>query len=293
MIRDFGAIALCILTAYLVAIAASVDGVFLSGIPIILLCAIVSFVTHWMIAAPSLITSSEKYFDFTGMVATLLVVLTAMFALLSSGAQVSIRSVFVASFVSVWTLRLGIFLYKRIVKAGEDIRFRDIKKSLPKFLMTWTLSALWVFLTTVNAITLIALNPLEPIGIFFIMGALLWLLGFGFEVIADRQKKHFSEQPKNEGRFITQGLWSVSRHPNYFGEIILWAGIAIISLPFLSGWQYVTLVSPVFVFLLLTRISGLPFLEDKAEKKWGEDKDYIEYKKRTPILVPFFGKKHQ
>ena len=293
MIRDFGAIALCILTAYLVAIAASVDGVFFSGIPIILLCAIVSFVTHWMIAAPSLITSSEKYFDFTGMVATLLVVLTAMFALLSSGAEASIRSVFVASFVSVWTLRLGIFLYKRIVKAGEDIRFRDIKKSLPKFLMTWTLSALWVFLTTVNAITLIALNPLEPIGIFFIMGALLWLLGFGFEVIADRQKKHFSEQPKNEGRFITQGLWSVSRHPNYFGEIILWAGIAIISLPFLSGWQFVTLVSPVFVFLLLTRISGLPFLEDKAEKKWGEDKDYIEYKKRTPILVPFFGKKHQ
>ena len=293
MIRDFGAIALCILTAYLVAIAASVDGVFFSGIPIILLCAIVSFLTHWMIAAPSLITSSEKYFDFTGMVATLLVVLTAMFALLSSGAQASIRSVFVASFVSVWTLRLGIFLYKRIVKAGEDIRFRDIKKSLPKFLMTWTLSALWVFLTTVNAITLIALNPLEPIGIFFIMGALLWLLGFGFEVIADRQKKYFSEQPKNEGRFITQGLWSVSRHPNYFGEIILWAGIAIISLPFLSGWQYVTLVSPVFVFLLLTRISGLPFLEDKAEKKWGEDKDYIEYKKRTPILVPFFGKKHQ
>lgn len=293
MIRDFGAIALCILLAYLVAIAASVDGVFFSGIPIILLCAIVSFLTHWMIAAPSLITSSEKYFDFTGMVATLLVVLTAMFALLSSGAQVSIRSVFVASFVSVWTLRLGTFLYKRIVKAGEDIRFRDIKKSLPKFLMTWTLSALWVFLTTVNAITLIALNPLEPIGIFFIMGALLWLLGFGFEVIADRQKKYFSEQPKNEGRFITQGLWSVSRHPNYFGEIILWAGIAIISLPFLSGWQYVTLVSPVFVFLLLTRISGLPFLEDKAEKKWGEDKDYIEYKKRTPILVPFFGKKNQ
>ena len=293
MIRDFGAIALCILLAYLVAIAASVDGVFFSGIPIILLCAIVSFLTHWMIAAPSLITSSEKYFDFTGMVATLLVVLTAMFALLSSGAQVSIRSVFVASFVSVWTLRLGIFLYKRIVKAGEDTRFRDIKKSFPKFLMTWTLSALWVFLTTVNAITLIALNPLEPIGIFFIMGALLWLLGFGFEVIADRQKKYFSEQPKNEGRFITQGLWSVSRHPNYFGEIILWAGIAIISLPFLSGWQYVTLVSPVFVFLLLTRISGLPFLEDKAEKKWGEDKDYIEYKKRTPILVPFFGKKNQ
>lgn len=293
MIRDFGAIVFCILMAYLVAIAASVDGAIFSGLPVILLCAIVSFATHWIIAVPSLITSSEKYFDFTGMVATLLLVLTSMFALLSSGAEASIRSVFVATFVSVWTLRLGIFLYKRIVKAGEDRRFRDIKKSLPKFLMTWTLSALWVFLTTVNAITLIALNPLEPIGVFFVFGALLWLLGFGFEVIADRQKKHFSEQPENKGRFITQGLWSISRHPNYFGEIILWTGIAIISLPFLSGWQFVTLVSPMFVFLLLTRISGLPFLEEKAEKKWGENKDYIEYKKRTPILVPFFGKKQQ
>ena len=291
MIKDFGAIALCILTASIVAVAASVDGVIFSGLPVILLCAIVSFATHWIIAVPSLITSSEKYFDFTGMVATLLIVLTSMFALLSTGAELSIRSVFVAAFVSVWTLRLGIFLYKRIVKAGEDRRFREIKKSLPKFLMTWTLSALWVFLTTVNAITLIALNPLEPVGIFFVVGTLFWLLGFGFEVIADRQKKHFSEQPENKGRFITQGLWSVSRHPNYFGEIILWSGIGIISLPFLSGWQFMTLVSPVFVFLLLTRISGLPFLEDKAEKKWGEDKDYIEYKKRTPILVPFFGKK--
>ena len=291
MIRDFGAIALCVITAYIVAIAASVDGAVFFGLPAILFCAIVSFATHWIIAVPSLITSSEKYFDFTGMVATLLVVFASIFALLSSGVEVSIRSVFVAVFVSVWTLRLGIFLYRRIVKAGEDRRFREIKKSPPKFLMTWTLSALWVFLTTVNAITLIALNPLEPVGVFFVVGALFWLVGFSFEVIADRQKKHFSEQPENKGRFISQGLWSVSRHPNYFGEIILWTGIAIVSLPFLSGWQFMTLVSPVFVFLLLTRISGLPFLEEKAEKKWGEDNDYIEYKKRTPILVPFFGKK--
>ncbi len=291
MIKDLGAIALCILTAYVIAIAASVDGAIIYGLPVILLCAIVSFATHWIIAVPSLITSSEKYFDFTGMIATLLVVSTAMFALMRLGEQASIRSVFVATFVSVWTLRLGIFLYKRIVKAGEDKRFRDIKKSLPKFLMTWTLSALWVFLTTVNAITIIALNPLEPIGVFFVVGTIFWFLGFVFEVVADRQKKYFSEQPENKDGFITHGLWSVSRHPNYFGEIILWTGIAIISLPFLSGWQFLTLVSPVFVFLLLTRISGLPFLEDKAEKKWGEDKDYIEYKNKTPILVPFFGKK--
>jgi steroid 5-alpha reductase family enzyme len=291
MIKDLSVIVACILTAYFVAIAATVEEALLYGVPIILLCASVSFAVHWIIAVPSLITSSEKYFDFTGMIATLLVITTAMFALINSGHQASIRATIVAIFVSVWTLRLGTFLYKRIVKSGEDKRFREIKKSLTKFLMTWTLSALWVFLTTVNAITIIALNPLEPVDVFFALGTSLWIIGFGFEAVADRQKKRFSEFPENKDKFITQGLWSISRHPNYFGEIILWTGIAIISLPLLSDWQFVALVSPVFVFLLLTRISGLPFLEDKAEKKWGNDKDYIAYKNKTPVLVPFFGKK--
>ena len=291
MIKDLVAIIVCILTACFVAIAATVEGLLLYGVPIILLCAVVSFVVHWIIAVPSVLAGSEKYFDLTGMIATLLVVFTVMFALLNSGQQGSIRSTIVAVFVSIWSLRLGTFLYKRIVKSGEDARFREIKNSLPKFLMVWTLSALWVFLTTVNAITIIALNPQEPLGSFFLIGATLWILGFAFEAVADRQKKSFAELAENKDKFITQGLWSISRHPNYFGEIVLWTGIAIISLPLLSGWQYVVLVSPVFVFLLLTKISGLPFLEDKAEKKWGGVKDYIEYKNKTPVLVPFFGKK--
>ena len=291
MIKDLVAIIVCILTACFVAIAATVEGLLLYGVPIILLCAVVSFVVHWIIAVPSVLTGSEKYFDLTGMIATLLVVFTVMFALLNSGQQGSIRSTIVAVFVSIWSLRLGTFLYKRIVKSGEDTRFREIKNSLPKFLMVWTLSALWVFLTTVNAITIIALNSQEPLGLFFLIGATLWALGFAFEAVADRQKKSFAELAENKDKFITQGLWSISRHPNYFGEIVLWTGIAIISLPLLSGWQYVVLVSPVFVFLLLTKISGLPFLEDKAEKKWGGVKDYIEYKNKTPVLVPFFGKK--
>ena len=290
-IKDLTAIVACILTAYFVANAATVEDALLYGIPVILFCAGVSFVVHWIVAIPSLVTSSEKYFDFTGMVATLLVVAAAMFALLSSGQQASIRSIIVAIFVSIWTLRLGTFLYKRIVKSGEDKRFREIKKSLPKFLMTWTLSALWVFLTTVNAITIIVLNSQDPLDLVFLLGFILWILGFAFEAVADKQKKSFSELPKNKDKFITQGLWSISRHPNYFGEIVLWIGIAIISLPLLSGWQFLTLVSPVFVYFLLTKISGLPFLEDKAEKKWGGDKDYREYKNNTPILVPYLGKK--
>ena len=290
-IKDLVAIILCILTAYFVANAATVDGAVLYGVPAILLCAAVSFIVHWIVAIPSLVTSSEKYFDFTGMIATLLLVATSIFALLGQGEQVSIRSTTVAIFVSIWTLRLGIFLYIRIVKSGEDKRFREIKKSLPKFLMTWTLSALWVFLTTVNAVTIIILNQHANLDVFFIAGLFLWVLGFSFEAVADKQKKNFSEIPENKDKFITLGLWSISRHPNYFGEILLWTGIAIISLPLLSGWQFLTLVSPVFVYLLLTKISGLPFLEEKAERKWGNDKKYLEYKNNTPILIPYFGKK--
>ncbi|MDC0904715.1 DUF1295 domain-containing protein [Candidatus Thioglobus sp.] len=290
-IKDLVAIILCILTAYFVANAATVDGAVLYGVPAILLCAAVSFIVHWIVAIPSLVTSSEKYFDFTGMIATLLLVATSIFALLDQGEQVSIRSTTVAIFVSIWTLRLGIFLYIRIVKSGEDKRFREIKKSLPKFLMTWTLSALWVFLTTVNAVSIIILNQHANLDVFFIAGLFLWVLGFSFEAVADKQKKNFSEIPENKDKFITLGLWSISRHPNYFGEILLWTGIAIISLPLLSGWQFLTLVSPVFVYLLLTKISGLPFLEEKAERKWGNDKKYLEYKNNTPILIPYFGKK--
>ena len=291
-IKDIVTIIACIGIAYFVAIAASVGEVpFLWNPPIVVLCACVSFAIHWAIAIPSLIYSSEKYFDFTGMIATLLVVSTAMIALFSSTHQISIRSIVVVAFVSIWTLRLGTFLYKRIVKSGEDKRFREIKKSLLKFLMTWTLSALWVFLTTVNAVTIIVLNQQGPLDLFFVAGCTLWILGFAFEAIADKQKKSFSELPENKDKFITQGLWSISRHPNYFGEVVIWLGIAIVSLPLLSGWQFTTLVSPVFVYLLLTKISGLPFLEDKAEKKWGNDKKYQDYKISTPILVPYFGKK--
>ena len=284
MIKDFATIVVCTLAAYLVAIAASVKEVFLYGVPVVLLCAGTSFFVHWIVAIPSLIASSEKYFDFTGMIATLLVVSTAILALLNSGQQVSTRSTIVAIFVSLWTLRLGTFLYKRIVQSGEDKRFKEIKKSLPKFLMAWTLSALWVFLTTVNAITIIALNSKEPLGTFFIIGGALWILGFAFEAVADWQKKNFSELPENRDKFITTGLWAKSRHPNYFGEIVLWAGMAVMSFSSLEGWQYLTLISPIFTYILLVYVSGVRMLEARADIKWGHDENYKKYKSSTPVL---------
>ena len=120
--------------------------------------------------------------------------------------------------------------------------------------------------------------------LFAAVGLAVWAIGFGIEVVADRQKREFRRQPGNRGRFITTGLWAWSRHPNYFGEITLWTGVALLAAPVLSGWQYLTLVSPLFVYLLLTRVSGIPLLEARAEERWGSDPAYRAYRDRTPPL---------
>jgi steroid 5-alpha reductase family enzyme len=126
----------------------------------------------------------------------------------------------------------------------------------------------------------------KMLDIFAYVGFLIWLLGFSIEVVADSQKSRFNANPENKGKFIQTGLWSRSRHPNYFGEILLWVGVAVIALPVLQGWQWIALISPVFVTLLLTRISWIPLLEKKADQKWGGQQDYETYKKNTSVLIP-------
>ena len=121
-----------------------------------------------------------------------------------------------------------------------------------------------------------------------IIGSSLWIIGFVIEAISDHQKKVFRQNISNKGNFIKSGLWSWSRHPNYFGEIVLWTGIAVIALPTMIGFKYIVLISPIFVYFLLTKISGIPMLEKSSDKKWGNDADYLDYKKNTPIL--FFKK---
>ena len=136
------------------------------------------------------------------------------------------------------------------------------------------------------ALVAITTTNRKELDIFAIIGFLVWVLGFSIEVAADVQKSRFSANPENKGKFIQTGLWSRSRHPNYFGEIVLWAGVAIIALPVLSGWQWIAMISPIFVTLLLTRVSGIPLLEKKADQKWGGQEDYETYKKSTPVLIP-------
>jgi steroid 5-alpha reductase family enzyme len=191
-----------------------------------------------------------------------------------------------AGIVTIWAVRLSTFLFKRIQDAGEDRRFRDIKPSFVRFLLTWTIQGLWVSLTIAAALAAITTITRRDLDLFALVGFLVWLFGMVIEVVADRQKSEFRADPQNADKFIKTGLWSWSRHPNYFGEIVLWIGVAIIAIPVLSGWQLLTLISPIFVAILLTRVSGIPMLEARANEKWGGQTEYEDYKTSTSVLIP-------
>jgi steroid 5-alpha reductase family enzyme len=145
---------------------------------------------------------------------------------------------------------------------------------------------LWISFTLAAALAAITAVEKVPLDGFAIAGSIIWLVGITIEGLADQQKSVFRSEPANKDKFIQTGLWSWSRHPNYFGEILLWFGAAIVAFPVLGGWQRLTLISPFFVFLLLTRVSGIPLLEKRADEKWGGQADYEAYKKRTSVLVP-------
>jgi len=274
---------LCAITAYVFAYAGSQGSIDIFGYPGLVSIAATGFLIHWLVFIPSALFKTEKYYDITGTIAYLFMTGLALYSL----NELNFRSQVVAILIIVWAMRLGLFLLVRVFQVGEDKRFHAAKNSYLKFLMWFSISALWVFLTTANALTLILNNTALKNDGYFYIGLIIWFIGFAFEVIADEQKRRFRNNPDNKGQFITTGLWSISRHPNYFGEIIIWIGMAIISLPVLLGWQYATLVSPIFVTLLLTRVSGVNLLEKSADKKWGNLGTYQSYKSKTALLIPF------
>ena len=201
-----------------------------------------------------------------------------------SRANLGLLDVFLAVAVAVWAFRLGSFLVTRVRMVGSDVRFDAIKRDFLWFLMTWTLQGTWVVVTAGPVMTVVGDGISQPIGILEPLGIVAWGIGLRLEIVADEQKKKF-RQAGNDS-FIQSGLWSRSRHPNYFGEILLWSGLAMAAVPSMSGWQFVTSVSPLFVWALLMKISGAPMLEAKANRRWGSDPAYLEYKSKTPQLVP-------
>jgi steroid 5-alpha reductase family enzyme len=273
-----------VIIGLLFALAGSQGGSSVFGIPLFALLVALAFLIQWLAFVPAFLRQTERFFDLTGSLTYISVVTIGI--LLSPA--VDARAILLWALVVIWAVRLGTFLFRRIRRAGKDNRFDDIKPSFIRFLNAWTIQALWVTFTVGAALVAITTTNRRALDLFTLIGLLVWLLGFGIEVVADAQKSRFSAKPENQGRFIQTGLWARSRHPNYFGEILLWIGIAVVALPILRGWQWVTLVSPVFVTLLLTRVSGVPLLEKRADEKWGGQADYEAYKRTTPVLIPRF-----
>jgi len=265
-----------------VATLANPAGLTLAGWPAMTALALGAFAIQWLAFIPARLFQTERFYDLTGSITYIAVTLAAISAATApSGAQWLI-----AIMIFIWAGRLGSFLFRRIHAAGGDQRFDHIKVSSSRFFVAWTLQGAWVVMTSCAALTAILSAEQTAVGVIYVMGAVMWVAGFVIEVMADRQKSRFRADPANAGRFINVGLWARSRHPNYFGEILLWAGIAVMAIPYLSSTQWVVMLSPLFVYALLTRISGIPTLARRGQQLWGDDPTYQAYVANTPRLLP-------
>ena len=229
---------------------------------------------------PSFLLKTEKYYDLVG---SLTYIATVSLAYFSVENKTMIDSI-IYFYVMVWALRLGIYLFRRVRNDGKDVRFEQAKRHFLWFLQYWMGQALWVSLTACAAIIAILSPEDDTLPVLAMVGMALWLSGFTIESIADYQKRAFRKENNPSEAFIHTGLWARSRHPNYFGEITLWTGIAVIALNTLTGIEYITLISPVFVYILLTRMSGINMLERIADERYGHLEEYKKYKENTPVL---------
>ena len=235
---------------------------------------------------PSFLLKTEKYYDLVGSLTYITIVSLAYFAVEN---KTMIDSI-IYFYVMVWALRLGIYLFRRVRNDGKDVRFEKAKRHFFWFLQYWMGQALWVSLTACAAIIAILSPEDDALPVLAMVGMTLWLSGFTIETISDYQKRVFRKENNPTEAFIHTGLWARSRHPNYFGEITLWTGIAVIALNTLTGIEYITLISPVFVYILLTRMSGVNLLERIADERYGHLEEYQQYKRNTPVLVPKLSK---
>ena len=275
-----------ILIVGLVLLAVDENSTSFRGLPAVAWCAIIVFGIQWLSWIPASVGQTERFYDLTGGMTYLVVVAFSLWVG-SESEGIGSRELLISALVAMWSIRLSGFLFLRIHHKGKDGRFDDLKTSPVRFLVPWTLQGLWIFLTA-NVVIVInsQTGPSPPLGIWDVIGLLIWILGFGIEVLADMQKTRFNSNPKNEGRWIDQGLWSLCRHPNYLGETLLWTGIAVFGVSCLEGLEWVSWISPVFVYLLLTKVSGIPILDRRALSKWGDDPEYQSYRESVPAIFP-------
>ncbi|RDD38038.1 hypothetical protein TrispH2_009572 [Trichoplax sp. H2] len=186
------------------------------------------------------------------------------------------------------TTRLGLFLFARILHDGKDRRFNNVRNNPSTFFIYWFLQYIWVMVTTMPVTTVNATRQNLPLTKRDYIGWSLAIAGTIIESLADYQKFTFKADPVNADRFINIGLWRLCRHPNYLGEILHWTGMFIASTSVVKGRYFgYSLLSPLLVTFLLTRVSGIPILERIGMKKWGNDPQYQQYLANTKKLIPY------
>jgi steroid 5-alpha reductase family enzyme len=206
-------------------------------------------------------------------------------ALLFTGARELVQ-LLASLLVVIWAVRLGAYLFRRILRMKVDHRFDGIRDKPRRFARFWLLQAIAVVVIMLPITYLLDQSDPPRLGPWAAAGSAVWLAGLVIETVADAQKAVFRAAQENHGRFITSGLWRYSRHPNYFGEILVWWGLFLYAVPALSGAAFAVVAGPVSITLLLLFVSGIPPLERSSNAKYGGDPAYCEYKRRTSILVP-------
>ena len=284
-------VAAVLIIVLLVVSAVENDSVILNDYSAVQYCAVICIGIQWIAWVPASIVKTERFYDLTGGLTYLTVVGFSLWAG-SQSEPPSLRELIISLLVVIWSLRLSCFLYFRIHRTGKDGRFDQLKTSPIRFLVPWTIQGLWVFLTMIVVIVINSQADSAPaLGIWDGIGLSIWILGFAIEVVADNQKTVFNSEPKNKDKWIDSGLWSYSRHPNYLGEILLWTGIAIFGVSCFSGLEKVAWISPIFIYVLLTKVSGIPILDRRSLEKWGDNPEYQIYRDTTPPLIPRLNKK--
>ena len=242
---------------------------------------IVSIAINLIMFVPAYITQTDKLTDISYAV-TFAVVAIAGF--LRSEQQ--LLHYIVLFLVFLWSFRLGTFLLVRINKMKKDVRFDGMREHFFKFLRFWVLQGATVFVVMLAA-SYAFMQPATSITWVSILGIIIFLKGLALEATADMQKFNFNNDSKNKGTWIDLGVWRMSRHPNYLGEMMVWIGMYLTVISSLTGNQWLgALFSPLYIIVLLLFVSGVPLLEKSADKKWGTNPAYKKYKKEVPSVLP-------
>ena len=261
----------------------SIDTLSINEIPIVFLFTSSILILNSTFFLHSYIYRTDIFFDLVGSLSFLSIGVISLLLI----PNIDANQILVFFLLLFWSLRLGPFLFIRRLGANNDERLEEFFKSPLSLYFLWSMNSLWVFFTSLSMIIIFSSPNENEFGLIQWLGLIVWVTGYVIEVISDSQKTKFNKF--NKGKFINIGLWKYIRHPNYLGEIIIWVGIFIISLNYIhSLTSFLSILSPIFVFLLLRFITGVPQLEARGKEKWGHLDEYNSYKEKTGLLFPKF-----